>query len=72
MKKKYQSKVLQAIHEDAKGMHKLGIISDTEMYEFDKECLIPESKTTRKIANSKGRSTGTKYVGSISAKSAGL
>ena len=31
MKKKYQSKILQAIHEDAKGMHKLGIISDTEM-----------------------------------------
>ena len=46
MKKKYQSKILQAIHEDAEGMHKLGIISDAEMREFDEDCLVKEPVTT--------------------------
>jgi DNA-binding transcriptional regulator YiaG len=46
MKNKYQSKILQAIHEDMKGMHNLGIISDTEMREFDEDCLVKEPKKT--------------------------
>ena len=54
MKKKYQSKILQAIHEDAAGMHKLGIISDAEMREFDKDCLVQELKPTRKAPSSAG------------------
>jgi DNA-binding transcriptional regulator YiaG len=66
MRKKYQSKILQAIHEDAAGMHKLGIISDAEMREFDKDCLVQELKPTRKVP----ASVGTGRVGRISAKSA--
>ena len=67
MKKKYQSKILQAIHEDAAGMHKLGIISDAEMREFDKDCLVQEPKPAYKPV----RSAGIGRVGRISAKSAG-
>jgi len=52
MKKKYQSKILQAIHEDAKGMHKLGIISDEEMSYYDGECLVQEPKPSCKPAGS--------------------
>jgi DNA-binding transcriptional regulator YiaG len=65
MKKKYQSKILRAIHEDAEGMHKLGIISDAEMREFDEDCLVKEPIKTRKISGS----VGTRQTVSISAKS---
>ena len=67
MKKKYQSKILQAIHEDAKGMHELGIISDERMRYYDNECLVQEPKTLRKVPSSAG--TGRNVH--ISAKSAG-
>jgi len=44
--KKYQSEALMVIHQDAEGMHRLGIISDAEMREFDEGCLVQEPKTT--------------------------
>ena len=72
MRKKYQSKILQAIHEDATGMHKLGIISDARMREYDRDCLVQEPETTRKTANSQSRSAGTGRKVRISAKGAGL
>ena len=59
MKKKYQSKILQAIHEDMKDMHEAGIISDARMREYDRGCLVPEPKPTRKTASSKSRSQGS-------------
>ena len=43
MKKEYESEILQVVHEDMKGMHQLGIISDTKMREFDKMCLASET-----------------------------
>ena len=52
MKKKYESEMLQVIHEDAKGMHESGIISDERMCEYDKMCLIQEPKKTRKTVTS--------------------
>jgi DNA-binding transcriptional regulator YiaG len=30
------------IHQDAEGLHRLGIISDAEMREFDEDCLVKE------------------------------
>ena len=55
MKKKYQSEILQVIHEDMKGMHQLGIIGDARMREFDEMCLAaktdaaesPDSRETK-------------------------
>ena len=53
MKKKYQSKILKAIHEDMEGLHKLGIVTDAEMREFDEDCLVKEPETTYETSNSK-------------------
>jgi len=67
LKKKYQSKILQVIHEDMKGMYELGIISDAEMRKFDKECLVQEPKPAYKSVSSARR----KRINRISAKSVG-
>ena len=45
MKEKYQSDLLEAIHETAKGLHKIGVIDDKEMREYNKDCLVQEPKT---------------------------
>ena len=67
MKKKYESEILQVIHEDMKGMHELRIISDARMREFDEMCLTPEPKATHKTIPS----AKTGDAGRVSAKSAG-
>jgi len=61
MKKKYQSKILQAIHEDAKEFYEEGLISDERMRYYDNECLVQEPKTTRKTAHSQNSSAGSKH-----------
>jgi len=65
MKNKYESEMLQVIHEDMKGMHELGIISDAEMRKFDEDCLTQEPKATQKAAVS----ARTRRTDRISAKS---
>jgi len=79
MKKKYQSKILQAIHEDAQDMHELGIISDERMRYFDEECLIKEPEPTYETSNStiakaahSDPKSNSANVNRISAKSAVL
>jgi len=42
--KKYQSEALKVIHQDAEGLHRLGIISEKEMQEYNRDCLIQESE----------------------------
>jgi len=39
-KGKYKSELLMVCHMDAKAMHKVGAISDKEMKEYDRDCLI--------------------------------
>ncbi|MCL2270049.1 MAG: hypothetical protein FWC24_01770 [Treponema sp.] len=51
MKNKYESEMLQVIHEDMKGMHQLGIINDARMHEFDEMCLVQEPESTYKTAS---------------------
>ena len=46
--KKYHSEALMVIHQDAEGLHRLGIINDDEMREYDKNCLVRESKPIQK------------------------
>ena len=45
MKDKYESEMLQVLHEDMKGMHQAGIINDGRMREFDEMCLVKEPET---------------------------
>jgi len=70
MGKKYQSKILQVIHEDMKGLHRLGIISDERMREFDDDCLVQEPKPARKGKVAVSGRTG--LTSRVSAKGAGV
>ena len=44
--KKFQSEALMVLHQDAEGLRRLGIISDTEMKKYDEGCLVKEPNTT--------------------------
>ena len=44
MRKKYQSKILKAIHEDASVLYRQGIITDAEMKEYDEACLVRDEQ----------------------------
>ena len=72
MKKKYQSKILQAIHEDAKEFHEEGLISDARMRHYDKGCLVQEPVKKLPKKHKTANSAGIKPVTRMSAKSAGL
>ena len=41
-KNKYNSGLLEALQETAVGLHKIGVISDKEMREYDQGCLVKE------------------------------
>jgi DNA-binding transcriptional regulator YiaG len=45
MKRKYQSELLKVCHEEAENLLAVGAISEAEMREYDKECLVQESQT---------------------------
>jgi len=72
MKKKYESKILQAIHEDAEGMHRLGLISDERMRFYDEGCLVHEPKPKYEPVSFPAESTSARQeaVTRISAKGA--
>jgi DNA-binding transcriptional regulator YiaG len=43
MNEKYQSELLMVCHQNAKALHRYGIIDDAKMREFDEGCLVPET-----------------------------
>jgi DNA-binding transcriptional regulator YiaG len=49
MAKKYQSEQLMICHQDAEALYRIGAISEAEMREFDKDCLVPEPKAPKKV-----------------------
>jgi len=57
--KKYQSEALKVIHQDAEGLHRLGIISNKEMREYDQDCLIQEPETTQAVPQTVAIEHGT-------------
>ena len=48
MEYRYESELMQVIHEEMQDMHRSGFLSDAEMRKFDKLCLMKEPKTARK------------------------
>jgi len=46
MKNKYNSDLLESLHETAVGLHNIGVISDKEMREYNKDCLVSSPKTS--------------------------
>jgi DNA-binding transcriptional regulator YiaG len=51
VKRKYESELLQIIHEEMMDMHQSGFISDSRMREFDEMCLIQEPETPKEAEN---------------------
>ena len=49
MEKKYESEALMVCHQSAEGLHRLGIINDARMQEFDEMCLAPESESAHVV-----------------------
>ena len=45
MQKKYQSELLMVLHQDAESLHRIGALTDTEMREFDTDCLLQEQQS---------------------------
>jgi len=62
MKRKYVSKIMEAIHEDAFALHKGGVISREQMQEFDDDCLVKPSKKTSKQIKSRTAALKRKTV----------
>ena len=58
-KGKYKSELLMVIHQGAQGMYEVGAISDKEMREFDRDCLVSPSQ---KACGSKSVATAQKPV----------
>jgi hypothetical protein len=44
MKKDINAEALNAIYESAKGMHGIGLMSDSELKEFENDCAITVAK----------------------------
>jgi DNA-binding transcriptional regulator YiaG len=51
MKKKYQSEILMVCHQDAEALHRIGAITDEEMAEYDRDCLVNPPKPEQKVLN---------------------
>ena len=52
MKYKYESEILQVLHEEWMDMHRSGFISDEEMRKFDELCFGEEDETENEAENS--------------------
>jgi DNA-binding transcriptional regulator YiaG len=46
----YGREFLDSLHETAIGLHKIGVISDIEMREYDQNCLDREDESAPKSA----------------------
>jgi DNA-binding transcriptional regulator YiaG len=52
MEKKYQSEILMVCHQDAEALHRIGAITDEEMAEYNRDCLVNPPKPGQKALNS--------------------
>ena len=46
MKRKYQSKIMEAIHEEAQALFEIGSIGEERMVEYDHACFISKPDKT--------------------------
>ena len=63
-KGQYKSELLMVCHMDAKAMHDVGAISDREMREYDRDCLVPVPKIISESANAPKQKPSPIYAGS--------
>ena len=67
-KGKYKSELLMVCHMDAQAMHAVGAISDKEMREYDRDCLVSHSKkaSPNKNTSFSGQKPKSVYASSLS------
>lgn len=51
MEKKYQSDIMEAIHEEAQALFEAGAIDENRMSEYDQACLISKPNKSSKAVN---------------------
>jgi len=61
-KGKYKSELLMVCHMDAKAMHKVGAISDKEMREYDRDCLVNPKKEKSSPVFTDNNSLNVKHI----------
>ena len=51
MKKRKKNELLNSLHETAVGLHKIGVINDKEMQEYNRDSLVrkPSKKSAKPI-----------------------
>jgi hypothetical protein len=50
MKRDVNTAALKSIYESAKGLHKIGLMSDSELQEFEVDCAFSSSVTTHSVS----------------------
>jgi DNA-binding transcriptional regulator YiaG len=63
MTKKYQSEQLMICHQDTEALYRTGAISEAEMREFDKECLVREPELAKEAVET----TGMEHISPVTA-----
>ena len=59
----YKSELLMVCHMDAKAMHEVGAISDKEMLEYDRDCLVSPPENTYESGNAPKNKQVPAFVG---------
>ena len=59
----YQSEFLGSLHDTAEGLHTIGVITDTEMRDYDRNCLVRQSKAACTGAAPRSQSVIPAYAG---------
>ena len=49
MKNRYQDEILGSLHETAEGLHRIGLLSDQEMQEYDRDCLVQKKEVKQRV-----------------------
>ena len=60
MKKKYQSKIMEAIHEEAQALFEAGAIDEQRMNEYDRACLVSKPNKIPTAINHDTSARGSK------------
>jgi DNA-binding transcriptional regulator YiaG len=53
MRNKYYSEACEAIHEGARDLYEIGVITGERMREYDEMCFVPEDETAPGTTQSK-------------------
>jgi len=60
---KYESEILKVMHQEAKEMYKIGVITEARMREYDEMCLpSPKTKNKSSPVHAKDNSVNVEHI----------